>query len=378
MSNPEQQPHQFTRDAAQITLDHIKNFSSLNALTQFEADQIFSSLTREIWPKIGLVVHGCFDKDKNGNRILQNRADLDGQGALGLLGLAGINTENVTFVKPGECILGQIHFDTGNQNGVVILYDTKTRRNTYFFDHHGFESDDNNSATALVYETLVGLGLLEQTEALDRLVQFISLADNWNLPKDLESFCNSWQTMAGYLEFMSFDYLYAYFSDPQNPESTQSLGQTIEEVVAQLSLYGVNKRKVRNYKNRIERSFLQLRQIDENGFIFQSNQYGWIVVDLDGKVPLSADAAVAYTSSLPNFQSMIYIRWEKGRFFISSFGVDLPKFPQGKLVRKTMLLPNNGEYITMTLSQVLEIVTDSDFEAFGKLKEYLDTENGSR
>lgn len=32
----------------------------------------------------------------------------------------------------------------------------------------------------------------------------------------------------------------------------------------------------------------------------------------------------------------------------------------------------------MTLSQVLEIVTDRDFEASGKLKEYLDTESSSR
>jgi len=60
---------------------------------------------------------------------------------------------------------------------------------TVIIDHHGERSAQHVSAMARTYDVLLKLGLLEQTEARDKLVQFITQIDNYDYP-DAEHYFN--------------------------------------------------------------------------------------------------------------------------------------------------------------------------------------------
>lgn len=168
-----------SREAARITLDKVSSWEDLNAATIAEADEKFKEKTKELWNKFAVSGVLQFDK-KEGKQVLRPFTDLDGKSALGILEQAGINTTNLTYVKPGEYLEGAINLDTGDKFGVVYEEPTYTA----YFDHHAPGTKEVTSTTEIVYKTMVDLGIMEKSEHIDRLVDFVTKIDNRKYPAE--------------------------------------------------------------------------------------------------------------------------------------------------------------------------------------------------
>lgn len=92
---------ELSRSAAEITLGKVSSWEELNAATEKEGNKRFAEKTRELWKEFA--VSGVLQYDKSlGKQVLKPFTDLDGNASLGILELAGINTENLEYIRPGE------------------------------------------------------------------------------------------------------------------------------------------------------------------------------------------------------------------------------------------------------------------------------------
>ena len=357
---------EMARAAAEITLGRIENYNRLHFDTLEESDVVFNSLTLNLWDKFA--VHGTVGKKPKTEELVINRCpDADGRCAVGLLNEAGFNTEDIKYLAPGDYSKDRINLDTGGRSGVVV------EGRTAFFDHHGRDSNGDTSTTAIVYETLVDLGLLESRQGLDRLAKFITQTDNQLLPITLRRFVNSWRTIEGQSKFLSFGKLMRYFDDPESPEPTEPIDKDEFRAEHKLMGLGLTIKKIDSQKLNIENSLQRLRQMRKSGLIIPSNYYGEIAVDIGGKVTLGSEAARAFMNG------GLYLRWgPDGDFFVSS-SVPIPithQLPQGKPVRGTMWVRDREIPTTMTLATVLQILTDGRLESTEDLAKYLEEEKG--
>src|SRR3989344_1108798 len=99
---------QFSREAAKFTFDKVSSWEELNAVSLEEADQKFDEKTKETWKEFAVSGVLQFDK-KEEKQVLKPFTDLDGRSTLGILQEAGINTSNLTYVRPGEYMKGAIN-----------------------------------------------------------------------------------------------------------------------------------------------------------------------------------------------------------------------------------------------------------------------------
>lgn len=202
---------ELSRSAAEITLGKVSSWEELNAATEKEGNKRFAEKTRELWKEFA--VSGVLQYDKSlGKQVLKPFTDLDGNASLGILELAGINTENLEYIRPGESKEGAINLDTGDRFGTV--YDSET--DTAWFDHHEKGHEEVTSTAKIMYETMLALGLLERTKALDRAVEFVTNVDNRKYPA--EEFLKSAKTLVGLQRSVEFNNLVKYFEDHTSPQ----------------------------------------------------------------------------------------------------------------------------------------------------------------
>lgn len=64
--------------------------------------------------------------------------------------------------------------DTGDKFGIVYKEPTYTA----FFDHHAKGTKEVTSTAKIVYKTMVDLGMIEKSEAIDRLFEKYGLKDS--------------------------------------------------------------------------------------------------------------------------------------------------------------------------------------------------------
>jgi hypothetical protein len=283
----------------------------------------------------------------------------------------------------------------------------------------------------------------EAKEGVEKLVKFINQVDNFDYPNGKEYFKNyfqnSWDTMLGISRMLGPQNLLDFFLDGHSVEDAGKLisdmnlnegqlrkygilqlrdindgekleaiakkyqiefengklGKISEESLKKIRKDGISfdpKRKVlrervdvrESHKVRVKKTENVLQEMNNGGFIIDSERFGKIAVDIDKKVSTGAEAAKAFGCS-------VYIIWnpEYDSFFISSLqGETLwdsdgrlfaEKFKQGTSVRKTMWiksLAEKDEPLNVKLEDILGELTDGKFVPTGKLKEYID--NGGK
>jgi hypothetical protein len=348
--------HEISREAAKITINKVKKFEELNAPNKEEGEKKFLEKTRELWREFA--VHGRLDVDKKtGQKTILNFSDLDGKTTLGLLKLAGLDTKDVKYVAPGDYISGRINLDTGNRHGLVL-----EGEGTVFFDHHGKESESNLSATAVTYEILTSLGLLEKKEYLDKMVQFVTQVDNRVYPDEEKYFKEGYRTVLGLQRFMQFKHLLDYFkagrvpTDPLSDEDLSKMGLIL---------------KSNEQKKAIEESWKALQEMEKNGLIVDSEKYGEIAIDNGKKVIAGFDAIKAFGCGA-------YIIWspKDDSFFVSSTTKLSDEFSQGRKVRESMWIKPRQDKIPLTikLGDILNKMTDGKLKASGELLKILEKE----
>lgn len=382
-----------SRQAAKLGLARIKAYDDLHAETVEESDRIFKEKTREFWQKIA--VHGLFGGvDKEGRPVIKERSDLDGRCAVQLLGLAGFNIKDLRHVAKGGSFPGALNVDTGNRDGIVVeTVEQEEATVTAFADHHGKKSKRDTSATKIVYEALVGLGMLNEEEALNQLVNFVTQADNLLYESGGQEV--SWRTMVGLQKEVEFKNLLKFFRAGKNPNKALS-----EEELREYHLKGQSEA----LKESILKSPPALKEMEEDGLIIDSPRYGRIAVDICGlykdekepegggekttrveeesntdkkHVPAGARAARVYNGE---GYIGIYMIWnpDQNSFFISSTnGQEITdEFGQGENIRGTMLIKSIDDPtpLSLTLKEVLEKLTDGKLDPKGKLAVYLEEE----
>ncbi|MFA5023636.1 MAG: hypothetical protein WC523_01585 [Patescibacteria group bacterium] len=321
-----------------------KSEEELEGATIKETNENFTRAARKLWKDFA--VHGVLRKNQETGEIeLQKFTDLDGKAATGLLKAAGLDIRKLQYVYPGESLPGYTNIDTGGKSGVEFQETDKS----VFIDHHGAE-ENNSSSTDLTYQTLVKLGLLKKEKHLDKLVEFVNYEDSKTFPNEEFYFKDSDKNLLGLSHFMKFEKLEEFFKDGHTP--TESLKK--EDLMKYGLIYKDNHGQIidrpAEQKKIIDDSLAKLKEIEEQGMIFESPEYGRIVVDKNGQVKGGGTAARAYDCP-------VYINWNKTGFFISSKKPLAADFilSEGIKVRNRMYLKSaDQEPLKITLEEVLE------------------------
>lgn len=345
---------EIAKNVALITLARVGNWEELNAPNEAQGNTKFIEKTRELWKEFA--VHGVFGVDRKGEKTILNFTDLDGKCALGLLKLAGIDTSDVSYVAPSAHVSGRINLDTGDKHGVVIEDEGRTA----FFDHHDDTSGNGMSATELVYEGLMSVGLLRPEKYLDELTNFVTQVDNSTFPGKEKLFDDSYRTVLGLRRFMQFDKLLAFFKAGRKPDALLD--------GADLKWLELEKRS-NEQKKIVEDSKAKLAEFEKDGLILDTERYGKVVIDIGKKLPAGYEAVRA-----GGFQSYVIWAPEERSFFISSSRPLEFSLPQGMKVRETMWVKprHDTEPLKVSLGEILEKLSGGSFTATGKLKEYLE------
>ncbi len=328
-----------SREAARITLGKVSSWEELNAATAEEGDAKFSEATRRLWKDFA--VSGTLQYDpKEGKQVLKPFTDLDGRSALGVLKQAGIDTSKLTYVRPGQFLEGAINLDTGDKFGVVYEEPSYTA----YFDHHAPGTKEVTSAAEIAYKTMVDLGMVEKTEAMDRMIKFVTDIDNRRLPA--EEFLRSGQTVLGLQRSLDFEKMVEYFKDHETPTETLT--------PAEFAKYGLEK-AAQDQQKVVDESMATLDRMVGEGKIIDT-PYGRIVINVGNE--LKTGSVAAYVK----YDGIINITPGK------SFGVTLKekdfdeqklrdrlgdKF-QGKIIRGKMWIYNDKEPLKASLEEIIE------------------------
>lgn len=369
----EEKPIEIHRKEGLATIARIKSYDELSATTEEESYAKYLEKAKDVWGN--LAVHGIIgkvkkkEKNEKGEKIvvervmLTNHTDLDGKAAMGLLNLSGVDTTQIEYVKPGSYVPGKINLDTGGRYGFIVEDEGKT----VFFDHHTPEGDSDTSATKMVYSVLTAPDLehpsrkprLERTEYLDKLVEFVTQIDNKTFPDEEKHFKGSMLTLLGLQRFVKFDTLLNFFKD----------GRSVTELLSpdDLEKYGLLNAAMRQ-KDIVESSSAILEEMEANGLIIESEQYGKIAVDIGKQLPGGFDAAKAYGCGG-------YVMWspDTNGLFITTVKPLRENFSQGFKIRGSMWLKprDDGSELTIPLSEILTKLAGSSFTRKGTLADYL-------
>jgi len=337
---------EYAKEAARkIMSEEIRNWEKLNQsivnLAKEKKKSEFRIKILENWREFA--VSGVLQFDKEcGEQVLKPFTDLDGRVALGLLEKAGFDVSNLTYVKPGEYLKGAVNLDTGDQFGVV--YEEPTY--TLYFDHHKPGTKKVTSTTEIVYKAMVGLRLLEKSEDIDRLVDFVTKIDNRQYPP--EEFMRSARTILGLQRDLDFNKLLAYFKEHQSP--------TEELTPEELTKYGLKEANKQQQKI-IDEAMETLGKMKKEGKIVNT-EYGEVVVNIDNELKVGASAAYVKYDGIINFtpdKSFAVTFKEKDideRRLKQRLG---DKF-QGKIIRGKIWIYNEKEPLQLKLEEIVEAI----------------------
>jgi len=344
---------ELNRQAADITLGRVQKYEDLNADNEEDGEKKFLEITRKLWKEFA--VHGRVEIDpKTGEKKIAKYTDLDGKCSLYLMRLAGIKTSDLEYLEPGKSASGRINLDTGKKSGFSVEEEGKTA----FLDHHTGKDDRETSATRVVYATLVKTGLLEKEESLDKLVEFVTQMDNNNYPESKKYFRDSWQMMLGLSNFVQPEKLAQFFRESKTPTDILSP----EELKKYGLIYKIKGQEINRsaeIKEKIEKSWAGLSEMEKEGWIFDSDRYGKIAVDAKNRVPSGATAAEAY-----GCDTYIIYDQEKQSFFISTTREITDEFSQGEKIRQSMWIKpvSDKTPLSVSLEEILAKMTDGKFK----------------
>ena len=330
---------QFSHEASRITFDKVSSWEELNAATLEEADKNFNKKIEETWKEFAVSGVLQFNK-KEGKQVLQPFTDLDGRSALGILKKAGIDTSNLIYVRPGESLKGAINLDTGDKFGVV--YDESTY--TAYFDHHAKETKEVTSTAEIVYKTMVELGKLEKSEAMDRLVDFVTKIDNRQFPP--EEFLKSAKTILGLQRDLDFDKIIAYFKDHKSP--------TEELTPEEFEKYGLKDSAEKQQKT-VDESMKTLERMEKERKVIDT-KYGKIVVNEKNELKVGASAAYVKFDGIINFTpgKSFAITLKEKDFNENELRSKLGNKFQGKIIRGKMWLYNEAEPLNIAKEELID------------------------
>ena len=333
-----QEKFERSREAAKITLDKVSSWEDLNAATLEEADEKFKEATKEHWKEFA--VSGVLQFDpKEGKQVLRPFTDLDGRAAVGILKEAGIDTSKLTYIRPGEYLQGAINLDTGDKFGVVYEEPTYTA----YFDHHAPGTKEVTSTAEIVYNTMMELGMMEKSEAMDKLVKFVTDIDNRRLPA--EEFLRSGKTILGLQRALDFEKILTYFKDHESP--------TEELTPEEFQKYGLKEEAEKQQKT-VDESMATLERMAQEGKVIDT-AYGQIVVNANNELKVGSSAAYVKYDGIINFtpgKSFAVTLKEKDiteEEVKSRLG---DKF-QGKIIRGKMWIYNDKEPLKVELEDMI-------------------------
>lgn len=344
-------PKELSRAASMMTISRLEKYADLNASTVAESDGKFIELTKQLWKEVATHIKG-----KKGS-------DTDGNCAVGLLTLAGVvgaaDLSKVKYIEQGGFEKNHLNVDVGEGHVIEIEKGWKTAR----FDHHGKKTKNDLSATKITYETLVAMNMLEKSQVLDRLVDFVTKTDNMTFPNHEEHYPNSWRTVYGLHRQMDFDQLHDFFKRGGDPIAPLS-----EE---QIQRYHLGEKST-NRKNQIEKAKALVKELEEKGMVFNSQKFGKVLVDYGRKLPHGTDAAYAFGYD-------VFVSWDKNQFFMSS-KVPFTKGmfpPEAKIMRGNMCFKERRDKtpVKMTLSEVVAKIGGKDVAISEGLKKAIEDDN---
>ena len=364
-----------SRKASKIVLNRTDSYDKLNAKTEDEGNKKFLEETKQILKD--LAVHGKLEKNKEtGEFNVINKTDLDCTAALCLLDMAGVDTKKVEYVAPGEIKGGKINIDTGNKEGLHILED-----GTVIIDHHGEESQNNTSATEKVFEMLTSLGALKNYNSLRNLVSFVNKVDNLNYPESYfkNYFTNSWETLYGLSKMLDRHELRRFFEYRKAGKPLDPGEPMDDEVIKKIGLIRTIKdkktdkervvNKPASHKEWVLKAKEELDLMEKEGFIIESDRYGKICLNINGRMKCGTDAAKAFGCDT-------YLAWNNNsnNFFISSLNRKKLEddFGDGLNVRGTMWINPLDKERKITLAEILNKMTDGKFEPSEDVKKILE------
>lgn len=337
----------YSREAAKSVFGKVSSWEELNAETLHEADEKFKKAIKKYWKEFAVSGVLQFDKQKGG-QVLRPFTDLDGNCALGILKQAGINTENLKYVKPGESLKGAINLDTGDKFGVVYDEDTYTT----YFDHHEKGHKEVTSTTEMMYKTMVDLGLIEKTKEIGRMVSFVTKIDNRQF--SAEEFLRSAKTILGLQRGLKFEQLLAYFKDHESP--------TEELTPEEFEKYGLRESAEQQQKV-VDESMATLEKMEKEGKVIET-KYGSLVINENNELKTGASAAYVKHDGIINFtpgKSFAVTLKEKDldeKELREKLG---DKF-QGKIIRGKMWLYNDAEPLYLTIEEIISSLHNKESE----------------
>ena len=379
----------YARAAFNWVRSRVGDINEFNTDTKEKGDEKFRELAAQYLNEVA--VHGRI----KGTEI-EEESDLDGRVAVGLMKEAGLASKKVHYVAPGTFKEWLVTVDSGNRNGIVSLYDDKTfpgkdrtdkdaeetRRlqQTGFADHHGKGALNDRSAAYVIYHTMIGLGLIERSETLDRVTEFVTYEDNKSFPDYVQHFRDSSRKFLGLGREAKYEDIKRFFIDHHDVVSDSLRDLTDEE----LQEYGFIKPAVvsKEYgkatvwedeskirEKKIEQSLERVEKLKEAGFYISTEKYGDILVDTSGSVPYGFDAA-----QFAGFGG--YLNWNPGNkgLFLSvknPLPEDFDIAPdikdeefKGLKIRETMWVKPGSRNIPMkaTLQDIANALAEQEYE----------------
>lgn len=211
---------------------------------------------------IKFIYHGyTYEDEETGELKVKSDLDLDTQGALLMLKLAGINVDLVEETHKGgrvEPKKGEVHFylDTGGkplsieyEGGGIQIYNDHHQP----YDHP--DKSEKNSATEQQYEILFKNGLLKKEPWLDSFTNFVTQEDNLTYTDDsrftYQYFKNNFaNSIFGLNKEVPFEKKVEWFKKGKNPFDPKFTAEELkEEIETTVVSYGPDGKKVYKKKN---------------------------------------------------------------------------------------------------------------------------------
>lgn len=332
---------EYSREAAKITLGKVSSWQELNAVVAKEADEKFKEAAKKYWNEFAVSGTLQFDQ-KEGKQVLRPFTDLDGRASIGLLQEAGIDTSKLTYVKPGEYLQGAINLDTGDKFGVVYEEPTYTT----YFDHHAQGTKEVTSTAEIVYKTMADLGMLEKSEAMDRLIKFVTDIDNRRLPP--MEFLRSGKTIIGVQRALDFGKLRAYFTDHASP---------IEDLTPEeFEKYGLREAAEQQQKI-VDEAMTTLEKMASEGKVIDT-QYGQVVINENNELQVGSSAAYVKYDGIINFTpgKSFAVTLKEKDIKEDEVRQRLGDKFQGKIIRGKMWIYNDKEPLKVELSEIIDAI----------------------
>jgi hypothetical protein len=186
--------------------------------------------------------------------------------------------------------------------------------------------------------------MLERSEALDRLIKFVTDIDNRRLPP--VEFLRSGKTLLGVQRDLDFKKMLEYFKDHESP--------TEELTPEEFGKYGLRESAERQQRI-VDESMATLERMEKEGKVIQT-KYGRIVLNVNNELKTGSSVAYVRHDGIINFtpgKSFAVTLKEREldeRELREGIG---DKF-QGKIIRGKMWIYNEKEPLKLSLEEIIE------------------------